>query len=346
MNTKKLLIIACILTIQTACFSQDIIKLLDLSKGYPVWAQTRNNDGTCNPSYNKFFESTDNENCTCGKYPAGCGAIAMGQIMYYWEWPLDYQWDIIPNALYSNTPEESANELTQLIYDCAEKMNMHYMCVGSWAYTNDFVSALHEMGYEAAIKHKKSSWSNNAWENLVRTEIDAGRPVVFRGGEVIELGDMGSVHYFICDGYDQENTNKFHFNWGWGDHIYTTSDYYTFSLDNLIPATYNFTNEQQVIIGISPTCNQPENNIYSVPYAHVQGYKEETAVNNIILPANNPNLIVENGANYMLTAGNAVVLKPGFQQKLEVTLLPESGMYLLEIYIDNQIFNKKIIIKE
>jgi len=48
-------------------FSQDVFKLLDLPKGYPIWKQAKNNDNSyaqCDPSYYKLTPYTDiNDNC-------------------------------------------------------------------------------------------------------------------------------------------------------------------------------------------------------------------------------------------------------------------------------------------
>jgi hypothetical protein len=80
---------------------------------------------------------------------------------------------------------------------------------------------------------------------------------------------------------------------------------------------YNYSDEQQMIIGISPTCTQTPipQNITSVPYTQVFDTKKEQAVNNIILPADGSTLTVEPGGNYTIEAGNSIVLKPGFQAK-------------------------------
>ena len=96
-------------------FSQDVFKLLDLPKGYPIWKQAKNNDNgdsyaQCDPSYNKLTPYTDiNDNCDHS--PLGCGAIAMGEIMYYWEWPLNYNWNNIPFQLLHTTPYDEYTEI-------------------------------------------------------------------------------------------------------------------------------------------------------------------------------------------------------------------------------------------
>lgn len=47
------------------------------------------------------------------------------------------------------------------------------------------------------------------WEDLLRTELDAGRPVIYAA----HGNSAGVGHAFVCDGYNMEG--KFHFNFGW-----------------------------------------------------------------------------------------------------------------------------------
>ena len=149
----------------------------------------------------------------------------------------------------------------------------------------------------------------------MKTELDVGRPILYRGGEVIDLGnvnDWGNVHYFVCDGYDENDL--FHFNWGWR-HDHNSNLNSGFSIDNLVPGGYDYTNQQRMIIGISPHCNITPYNITDVSYTQVNSNKTEKAINDIILPKNGKTLTVEPNARYVLKAGHKIELKPGFRAK-------------------------------
>ena len=235
--------------------------------------------------------------------------------MYFGEWLYDYNWNIIPAELHDYTPNNSVDELQKLLYDCAEEMNMHYQCSGSWVYTNDLLDAFHVMGYESATLLKKSNWNIETWKKILRTELDVGRPVLIRGGEIIDWNDWGNVHYFVCDGYDRSNPDMFHFNLGWGNNFYTTSDY-TCEINHAVFGDNDYSNSQQIIIGISPTCSQIPHYINSVPYLQVYNLKKETALYNITLPQTGSLLMVENGGNLILTVGNKITLKSGFKAKV------------------------------
>ncbi|MBQ2540119.1 MAG: C10 family peptidase [Paludibacteraceae bacterium] len=91
-----------------------------------------------------------------------------------------------------------------------------------------------------------SSWTDAAWTNMIKTELDKQHPIMYGGS-----GSAGG-HSFICDGYDDQN--YFHFNWGWSGQ----NDGW-FTLSNLVPGSggaggggYNFSQDQDAIIGIVP----------------------------------------------------------------------------------------------
>lgn len=91
-----------------------------------------------------------------------------------------------------------------------------------------------------------SAVSDANWLNLLKTELDASRPIMYAGA------DNEGGHSFICDGYDSDN--KFHFNWGWSGYC---NGYYT--VNNLVPGTGgsgagngSYNDDQDIIIGIIP----------------------------------------------------------------------------------------------
>lgn len=82
------------------------------------------------------------------------------------------------------------------------------------------------------------------WEQLIRDELDAGRPIYYAG-----QSDSGG-HAFVIDGYN--TNNYFHLNWGWGGR----SDGY-FAVSALNPSAMGgsgFNSGQEAIMGIQPDC--------------------------------------------------------------------------------------------
>ena len=309
----------------------DIFGLLETSRGLVLWGQDENNDGGCTPSYNQYCPNaervdvngcwfdfqTSAKDCSCGHKSVGCAAVAMGQIMWYWQFPNSYNWSIIPTELFDNTPTNSANELDRLLYNCAQQAQTMYCCKGSYATTDNIVNALNNFGYSSAQKKNRADWPGNTeggWKNLLRAELDVGRPVLYRGGALL----AGNAHYFVCDGYDRNDPDYFHFNWGWWEYPASYPESGScFTIDNLYPPNYgtgsnfDFTPQQQMIIGISPYCNSVPKSIASVPYSTAASVVS-IAADNISLPETGSKLVVEPGGNLTLTACNSINLKQGF----------------------------------
>lgn len=177
----------------------------------------------------------------------GCVATAMAQVMYYWKYPegsssiarfysygygyvdalpattFDYSkmllsychWDYENSQLVQDTyTDAQAQEVAKLGRYCGQAVEMQYSPEGSGAYTDDQLQAMKIFGYRssAQLVQKSSWWSSNyttaQWEAMIKTELDAGRPILYSANDPSAGG-----HAFICDGYNSEG--KFHFNFGW-----------------------------------------------------------------------------------------------------------------------------------
>ena len=91
-----------------------------------------------------------------------------------------------------------------------------------------------------------SAVNDATWLNLLKTELNAARPIMYAGA------DNEGGHSFVCDGYDDQN--YFHFNWGWSGYC---DGYYT--VNNMVPGTGgsgagngSYNDDQDIIIGIIP----------------------------------------------------------------------------------------------
>jgi hypothetical protein len=196
----------------------------------------------------------------------GCVATAMAQIMKYHNWPargtgilpgyttsqytiadinLDtepaYEWNNMLDDYSGNPTDAQKQAVATLMYHCGVSVEMNYGLRESSAITNNIGKALPVyFGYDKGIQGKsRASYTDREWHAMLKTEIDAARPVVYSGS-----GSGG--HAFICDGYDDSN-NTFHFNWGWGG----WADGY-FATDALTPDRNNFNSDQSIIINIKP----------------------------------------------------------------------------------------------
>ena len=212
----------------------------------------------------------------------GCVATAMAQIMKFWNFPTTgsgfhsynhqtygtlsanfgsttYNWANMPNQVISSSTTTQKNAVATLMYHCGVSVDMNYgtsSSGGSGAYVVTAASPKQHcseyafktyFGYKNTLKGLlRSSYTKSQWVSLLKTELDAGRPVLYTGY------GTGGGHAFVCDGYD--NNDYFHFNWGW-------SGYYDgyFSIDALNPAgtgtgggTGGFNSGHQALVGIEP----------------------------------------------------------------------------------------------
>jgi hypothetical protein len=265
---------------QTAAIAREWEQLI--SPGRPLPGM---NSGTSvNPLLQTQWDQSPYYNDMCpydygyGEYTVtGCVATAMAQLMKYWDSPetgsgfhsynsnkygtlsadfgsTTYQWGSMPAML--SGPNSS---VATLMHDCGISVDMDYgvgATGGSSAYvvasqspvTNCAEYALKTyFGYNTSLQGlMRDDYSLNVWSDMLRAELDAGRPVLYAG-----IGSGGG-HCFVCDGYD--NSGYFHFNWGWSG-MY---DGY-FQIDALDPegvgtggGTGGFNSSQQALFGVQP----------------------------------------------------------------------------------------------
>lgn len=210
---------------------------------------------------------------TTKNYYVGCVATAATQIMKFYNYPQrgtgskSYTWNNTElsadfgSTVYdwnnmlpfypetgATTSQTSAAATLAAHFDIAVEMD--YEVEGSGALSMLVPGALRDyFGYDGAtVMHKRNYYSSSEWIEMIKGELDAGRPVYY--GASSDRGAGG--HAFVCDGYDSEN--YVHINWGW----YGRSNGY-FLVNHLNPSDlgegggsggYNL--DQEIITGIQP----------------------------------------------------------------------------------------------
>ena len=168
-------------------------------RGHVRWGQSRNYDGGCNPSFNSEVRNRWwhgwLHNCPCDAPPVGCGAVAMGQIMWYWQFPTRYAWFQMPALLRNTTPATQATAIARLLLDITDAASTNFNCGGTWSYNNE--RAFRTFGFNEVRRVNRSSHSLASWNELIRNEIHMGRPVFYYGERALL---SGKKHYFIVDG--------------------------------------------------------------------------------------------------------------------------------------------------
>jgi len=174
---------------------------------------------------NPFNACLADPNSSCD-YPVGCGPIAAGQIMYFWEHPNYIDWINIDPVYPIYSSEDCASPIAQLMITLAEQTGTSNKCDYGMTFPNELVDGIKAMGYNA----EKDDYDYG----LVKQNIVAGHPVIIKGAD-----NLFSQHYWVCDGYREikdvwsatcvfpsgpvthtwtTNNRAFvHLNWGWGD---------------------------------------------------------------------------------------------------------------------------------
>ena len=204
----------------------------------------------------------------------GCVATAMAQIMKFWNHPTQgvgfhsynendygtlsanfgsttYQWSSMVDDVTS-----SNSAVATLMYHCGISVDMDFSPAfsGAWVIVNSPAPQANSeyafktyFGYDTSVQGvERENYTTTTWTALLKTELDAGRPIDYAG-----FGNGGG-HAFVCDGYDVNDF--FHMNWGWSGSF----DGF-FSIDALDPSgtgtgggSGGFNSGHQAVIGIKP----------------------------------------------------------------------------------------------
>lgn len=209
--------------------------------------------------------------------PVGCEAVAMAQIIRFWEYPVNprgrysyyalhygllaidfdtvlYNYNLMADELTGTSSAAEVNEVARLLSHCGISLQMNYDTASSGAYnTNARTSLINHYGYKSTTSiAAKAYYTSTTWINMLKAELDAGRPILYSGRD-----ESAGGHAFVCDGY--ADSNYFHFNFGWtgyGDGYYLTSalnPVYSFYGINFPLGSYN--SSQAAVLGIEPDTN-------------------------------------------------------------------------------------------
>lgn len=225
--------------------------------------------------------------------PTGCVATSMSIVMKYHGFPEkgqktitdwnptsdaweehDYSkdtfnWALMQDSYTAENPgnEASRNEVAHLMRCAGISVNMNYYQNESGAPVLNAAVALHRyFNYSADVaQYHKDLYDEAEWYNRVRSNIDAGHPVIY-------FGEGTGAHAFVLDGYD--NSDKFHINWGWDG---VANGY--FDLDALSPLEFSFNLFQGMISNIHPA--EAGEIIWSDCFMAAQGVYEMNYIDHI-----------------------------------------------------------------
>lgn len=199
-----------------------------------------------------------NTQCPWNSY-AGCGPVAMAQIMKYHNWPANgrdsitwpgqpnganmtvnmtgsaYNWADMPNAITTGSPSSQIQAIATLMLHAGASTQTWYSTGSSASTGTSFGTLAYGLvsffNYSYPTYIKKSDFTEAEWIAAIKAEIDAGRPVLYRGDNAISSG-----HIWVADGYKGDSL---HFNWGWYGQY---NGYY--HVNNINPPGHDYTSNQ------------------------------------------------------------------------------------------------------
>lgn len=208
----------------------------------------------------------------------GCVAVAMAQIMAYWQYParpsstipgytsnsgktyavtmpslapIDFDWENMHDTYYTNDSTSAAcRAVADLMLYSTTAMKSNFGLSSTGSYTRNIPAQLITyFGYKSSAHYLyREYYSTQAWEDTIYRELEAGRPVAYGGNK------QSAGHAFVCDGYDGDG--RFHINWGWAG---KSNGYFLLNLLNpsdegigSAAGAYGYVKGQGIAIGIEP----------------------------------------------------------------------------------------------
>jgi hypothetical protein len=186
---------------------------------------------------------------------AGCGAVAMAQILYHYRYPAwspdqkyEYDWHHMYHRLSNDLQFTQLVSVAKLISDCGVSAFTQYGFDASSTNLSNMQNGLKRLyGYSDYMGlYSRDRFTTPHRDSLFRTmlfnELKAGRPVLYRG----EKKDSKGGHLFIIDGCKGE---RVHVNMGWAGR---RDEYY--KLDDL----GDFSEHQWMLVGVADTTYHPD----------------------------------------------------------------------------------------
>ncbi len=168
-----------------------------------------------------------------GRCISGCVATCLEQVLTYWQHPKELtdtlhgwetehyviddvlpgtqiDWDNILNDYSNGYTEEQAKAVADLMYYCGVAAQMSWTPTSSGASLyRAFEPLWSAFDYQTIAFVQRGLYSNEAWNNLLRNELENGRPICYTGHNMALSG-----HAFNIDGVDEQG--YYHINWGYG----------------------------------------------------------------------------------------------------------------------------------
>lgn len=215
------------------------------------------------------------------KCATGCVATAMAQVMYYHKWPVTgrgsntyqpsilggtsisadfgnttYPWSDMLPVYDENSSKASCEAVALLMYHCGVAVNMEYSSSSGATSLSVPVALFNYFDYDKGIAYRtRENYGTEEWENIIREELDNGRPMVALGRS------SAGGHAFVFDGYDENGL--VHVNWGWAgmSNGYFRTTALTPAVQGIGGAEGGYNYDQYLVTGIQPPTEGTETDI-------------------------------------------------------------------------------------
>ena len=208
----------------------------------------------------------------------GCVAVAMAQVMAYWQYPprptttipaytsnsgktyavnmpslepMDFDWQNMKETYYTiDSTSVECDAVSHLMLYSTTAMRSNFGLTSTGALTSNIPERLITyFGYKNSAHYiYREYFSTEGWEDVIYAELAAGRPVAYAGNK------QSAGHAFVCDGYDGQG--RFHINWGWAG---KSNGYFLLNLLNpsdegigSAAGAYGYVRGQGAAIGLEP----------------------------------------------------------------------------------------------
>ena len=208
----------------------------------------------------------------------GCVAVAMAQVMAYWQYPprptttipgytsssgktyqvtmpslspIDFDWENMQDTYYTNdSTSQACMAVADLMRYSTTSLQSNFGLTSTGGYTRNIPNRLITyFGYKNSAHYiYRENFNTQSWEDTIYNELAAGRPVAYGGNK------QSAGHAFVCDGYDGDG--RFHINWGWAG---KSNGYFLLNLLNpseegigSAAGAYGYVKGQGAAIGLEP----------------------------------------------------------------------------------------------
>ena len=197
----------------------------------------------------------------------GCSAVALAQVMKYWEYPttspaLDgytcptsgyvidplpeytFDWEHMRNSYPSSSsgidqlPQTDIDAISWFMRYVGQAETMDYGLDRSGAEREEIMQALRIFGYRDAhviekidFQTDEVNYTDEEWGELIQSELIAGRPLIYCAFDMSSDSTGIGGHAFNVDGYDADN-DMYHVNFGMSAEKNTYYALNGFTLDN------------------------------------------------------------------------------------------------------------------